>query len=571
MKKRTILSLIITIVILFFTNKFWLEFKPLFVEFDIKGNGNTHIVFQLNKKNNNKFKKVKDANANFNLDKTKVAKFYIKNAKYPKRFRIIIDNFDNQTPISITNIRLKNGKYKFNEMNKFFVEGAKSEIKNNELIIYPRNKKIYITYSDKIKIRTSIRFNFEIFVIILVLSFLLIYKISDYVADFSTIKHKSRIDIIFLLIFFTFLFIPMSHINQDKISKQENRTLAVWQPFIKKNGEINFNFGKDYEKWFNDRFNLREFFVNTNNFILFSFNHKNDKGIMDKKTGHLYNNMEFNLASKNRIKNNIKELYKFNDFCRKNNIKLYTLIVPSKGVIYPSEYNYYLSKSNHIDFISFVAKSNEENKIKIIYPYNEMKQASVDNFMFFKTEHHWTDDGAFIGYKALMKEIKNDFPDINIVNENDFNYFYNKKIRGDWGRTFGTGQTCWRLGLSSNICDDWHKTDYRYYKHKDFNNLKQEMQNIDYHRNKTYFYDKGSNYRVVLLGTSQSENLTEFIPFTFKNVKRIRNNNVKKIEPKNEFKIMKYHKEEILEYKPNILIFCITYGNFFALNNLLKE
>lgn len=73
----------------------------------------------------------------------------------------------------------------------------------------------------------------------------------------KNIDKQSRIDIIFLTIFFTFLFIPMSKINQDEISSQENRMLAKWQPLINEDREINYNFGKDFNEWFNDRFYLR--------------------------------------------------------------------------------------------------------------------------------------------------------------------------------------------------------------------------------------------------------------------------------------------------------------------------
>ncbi len=65
-----------------------------------------------------------------------------------------------------------------------------------------------------------------IFISILVLSFLLAYKIMDYVAYFKVIKNNSRIDIVFLLIFFILLCIPASHISKAMKAKGENRYLA---------------------------------------------------------------------------------------------------------------------------------------------------------------------------------------------------------------------------------------------------------------------------------------------------------------------------------------------------------
>ena len=93
----------------------------------------------------------------------------------------------------------------------------------------------------------------KVVIIILILSYLFAYKVSNYVADFKTVKNKSRIEIIFLTIFFVFLFIPMSNINKDEISTQENRRLAQYKPFINQDGQINYDFGKNFNEWFNDR------------------------------------------------------------------------------------------------------------------------------------------------------------------------------------------------------------------------------------------------------------------------------------------------------------------------------
>lgn len=91
-------------------------------------------------------------------------------------------------------------------------------------------------------------------IVITVLSFLLSYKLTSYLADFKTLNNASRMDIVFLFIFFILLFIPMSHIDtQSDTSEKENRTLAKYEPFIK-DKMINFDYGNDFEKWFNDRF-----------------------------------------------------------------------------------------------------------------------------------------------------------------------------------------------------------------------------------------------------------------------------------------------------------------------------
>ncbi len=414
-------------------------------------------------------------------------------------------------------------------------------------------------------------FEFFVFTIILILSYLFGLKLTEYLVDFKEIKHQSRIEIIFLAIFFVMLFIPMSHIDtKSQISERENRTLAKYKPFIT-NGQINYTYGTDFNNWFNDRFNLRYAITNLRTYIMYLIANKCDNGYFDKKTKTTYPKWSFGHMDIDTIKSNFKALYDFNDWCNKHNIKLYILIVPQKADIHTTQLNYINDTNKHTVFLDYIKRINQENKIKIIYPYKEMLNAVKNGKqVYFKTEHHWTDDGTFIGYKELMKEIIKDYPNIKVLKNNDFNHTYNKMIRGEFPRDYNKGQDCWRLGLPDFICSSYHNYNYTYYKHKDFNNLKETIIDTKYHRGKIFKYNYGANYRVIQLGTSMNENLTEFIPFTFKNVKRIRNNNVKNIKAEEEFKIMKYYEEEILEYKPDIIIFCITYGNITSLHNLFN-
>lgn len=571
-KKRTIIAIIITVVTIVATNKLWLIFNPMPVDFDIKGQGQCNIEILLNKKDNDKFDKIKTQSITLDLNKNNHASFNVKRARFPKRIKLVISGLESNSPIEISNITLRNGKYKLDDLKYFSNSTGELGIKNTSLIIYPDNNVINLEYKKTLNVRTAIKFDFKLFVIILVLTYLLAYKLSNYVADFKSVKEKSRIDILFLTIFFIFLFIPMSHINQDEISKQENRSLAKWQPFIIQNGEINYDFGKNFNEWFNDRFNLRQYFINFKNSVTMLIFNKCEKGLFDKNSGITYINWDFGHIDIKIVKNNFKALYSLNNYCKLHNIKLYILVVPQKSDIYPTKYNYIKDDYKHDEFLKYIHYLQQENKIKIVYPYEEMKKvADKGDLLYFKTEHHWTDDGAFICYKELMKIINKDYPDINILDSNDFNIFYNKKVRGDFWRDFNYGQNCSRMGLLNILCKMYHKYDYRYYKYKDFDNLYTTVINTKYHLEKLYGYDKGANYRVIQLGTSQNENLTEFTPFTFKHVKRIRNNNVQGIKAEEEFKIKKYYKDEILEYKPDIIIFCITYKNILELHKLFEE
>ena len=91
MKKRTILSIIFTIICVIATNKLWLVFKPIPVSFNITGSGEYKIQVVLNKKDNNEFKKTKSALENVKLSGYEdVVKLDVLRSKTPKRLKIVI-------------------------------------------------------------------------------------------------------------------------------------------------------------------------------------------------------------------------------------------------------------------------------------------------------------------------------------------------------------------------------------------------------------------------------------------------------------------------------------------------
>ena len=170
-----------------------------------------------------------------------------------------------------------------------------------------------------------------------------------------------------------------------------------------------------------------------------------------------------------------------------------------------------------------------------------------------------------------MKAIHKDFNNITPVKESDYINFRSKKVRCDFNRKFFSGwgiQTAPFLNIYANKILD---TPYLYYENKNKNLLKVKLIDNESKKNKIYYYPKGANYRVLEIGTSMNDNLLQFTPYTFKNLKYIRLNGIKNRKTKEEFKIMKYYKKDILDYKPDIIILCITPLNLNNLQNIFVE
>lgn len=100
----------------------------------------------------------------------------------------------------------------------------------------------------------EIKVNIYGFVILVTSYFLFTYKLGKYLSRFKIEEHHSRIDIVFLTVFFILLFLPMLHISDAEKSEQENRMLAKYTPLIDYWGGYNLKYGKNFDAWFSDRF-----------------------------------------------------------------------------------------------------------------------------------------------------------------------------------------------------------------------------------------------------------------------------------------------------------------------------
>ena len=87
--------------------------------------------------------------------------------------------------------------------------------KNGEVIeLKFEARKHHWRFSD---LRRFYDMNWLLFFSVLILVFLLTYKLVQYVAKFKLLEHNSRIDIVFVVAFAMLLFVPMSHISTGRM------------------------------------------------------------------------------------------------------------------------------------------------------------------------------------------------------------------------------------------------------------------------------------------------------------------------------------------------------------------
>lgn len=476
----------------------------------------------------------------------------------------------------ITGIELRGGKYRLNDLENFSAENAVLKVEDGALVVTPEAPDFAIYYNRPLNARSAVKFDFKLLIIIFILSFLLFYKVSNYLADFKREEDTSRSDIIFVVLFFILLYIPMQKLDTNSFSFKELRYLAQYQPFII-NGEINYSWGTNFSNYFADHFFKRDeiieifskfkYYLSYNNYSILGH------AVINKRNNWCFRLEDYSLAvfkplddvQVKKISENFKRL---NDFCKKNNISLYIVVVPSKEDIY-KKYNNYLPKDGIENFNQIYNYSKYICDVKIIFPSKEFKALAQTDYLFYKTDYHWTDFGAFVAYQMLAESISKDFPNFISLTKKDFDIYKNKLVRYDFDRKFNMGQILYAfLNLNDDkIANKVLDTEYSFYKHKNENLLKIQVDN--YLRIKDYYYPSKNNLTAMEIGNSMAENFNEFLPYSFRHLKYFRANNGYR-DFLHEFRISEYEKE-ILKMKPDILILTLSSGHIVPMLNMYES
>lgn len=279
---------------------------------------------------------------------------------------------------------------------------------------------------------TEAGFDGKLFIIIITLAYMVCYKLVQYLVRFKIVENNSRIDIVFVVCVIAFMFVPVLHINRDEISVQENRTLAKYVPLIDDDsGAINYNFGKDFESWFNDRFFGRKQFIKTSKKIdMYINNEIKNFDAMAGKENWLFtkrwnsedmfrNKYLFDDEDLSKLKHRLESLQMW---LAKRDIKLYLMLVPDKerftANITPTDIRRSTSKPKSNRFTSL---SENIRTFRSFIPIKALEKAKKDHVLFYKTGTHWNHRGAYVAYLEMMKMLKKDYPELRVLKESDFN------------------------------------------------------------------------------------------------------------------------------------------------------
>ncbi len=234
-------------------------------------------------------------------------------------------------------------------------------------------------------------------------------------------NNKSSLILITVFCFFIgIISILYAFMPKSDYSETEKRKLQEF-PEISfasiKSGE----FSEGFEKYLADHTPLRKSFVAINTYYEYMRGNNGSNGVYLGKDGWLIEKPFDKDEEKNiRLSDNLNNI---KSFVKNITQPVYFIAVPTKGYIYNDMLPSNALEYNDKAYLTEI-QSNLSNKVKYIDITSSFEDNKNDFQLFYKTDHHWTSEGAFIAYKQFCLTKNISAPLENSYNIKTFSGFY---------------------------------------------------------------------------------------------------------------------------------------------------
>lgn len=233
------------------------------------------------------------------------------------------------------------------------------------------------------------------------------------------LNKKIFIGIFLLTIFIIPIFTTVDK-DRDK-SILENRNLAQ-SPKINKKILFNGEFFNSFEEYFSDQLYGRDTIMNLYSLIQLNLLEKKkigdvvigDDGYLLPYKDYIPENQNIE-SSGNRV---LETLLELDAVIREYDGDLYYLYIPHKKDMYDDKYPSFY-EDGHDNYIKRTEiklnkiKESGINTVDSTYILEEAKKN--DDYIYFKTDHHYNFKGAYYSYQELLKAINNNHPEYNLT------------------------------------------------------------------------------------------------------------------------------------------------------------
>ena len=206
---------------------------------------------------------------------------------------------------------------------------------------------------------------------------------------------------IFFIVFIEGIFIVNLVKDDTDVSVMENRTLTH-KPRFDIDNLIEGRYTKKYESYKNDQFIYREKFINIKASVDSLLMKKDNNNVYKGKEGYLFE--AFEKPNEEDEKNNIEAINSFME--KHSDINTTFMLIPISSTVLKEKLPKNAPILDEKIYVDEFEKS-LDNRINFIYPYDTMRSHKRE-YIYYKTDHHWTTLGAYYAYEELCEKLELD-------------------------------------------------------------------------------------------------------------------------------------------------------------------
>lgn len=181
--------------------------------------------------------------------------------------------------------------------------------------------------------------------------------------------------------------------GDERYSEKENRYLAI-KPDLDSENLLNGKYQEDYETYLADKTIFRNKWIELKTYIELASLKKDVNGVYFGKDNYLIARQDTDKFETENADKNCKYLEEFVDNYKKNT-DICVMLVPNTSEILKKKLPKYAYNFNETRYINDIYKKiGEDNTVDV----NEILKAHKDEYLYYKTDHHWTTLGAYYAF-----------------------------------------------------------------------------------------------------------------------------------------------------------------------------
>ena len=189
----------------------------------------------------------------------------------------------------------------------------------------------------------------------------------------------------------------MAFTDDKEFSENENRYLSS-KPKISISNILTGKYFKDFEKYVDDQFVFRNKLYEIKTQVQILAGNKDINGVYLAEDNYLIEKKLENEIDKEKLQDNINKLNEFIDRNKDKNIQM--IIVPTASLILKEKLPQNASEYDQDEVLDII-KNNIKNVTFIDLREQFLKHK--DEYIYYKTDHHWTSLGSYYAYQEWCK------------------------------------------------------------------------------------------------------------------------------------------------------------------------